>query len=136
MITKSTAEEASVRYRHDARKHEREGRIDAAWACFEAAHIVGQRSTLHHLVTHAAMLGLAWRTRDVREFIGQLGRLVAATVITWIWVPAGNSGRANVSALASSPLPEDIAELLTAATASSSKPETIRATKPRLKKQT
>jgi hypothetical protein len=98
-------------YRRQAREHERERRIDAAWACLEAAHIIGQRSTVHHIASHAAMLGLAWRTRDTRECFGQVARMFAAALITWIWVPVGNSGRANVSAVVPSPVPEDLAEL-------------------------
>lgn len=56
--------------------------------------------------------GPVWRrTRDAREFFGQFGRIVAAALITWIWVPVGNSGRANMSALASAPIPADLAQL-------------------------
>ena len=95
-------------YLSSARAHERAGRIDAAWACLEAAHIVGQRSTRLHVGSHAAMLGLAWRTRSLRELLAQAARLIAATVVTWIWVPIGNTGRANISALARQPLPRDL----------------------------
>lgn len=111
MITQRSPAELSDEYRRKALDHEREGRSDAAWACLEAAHILGQRSTIQHVASHVAMLRLAWRTRDAGEVRGQLGRTVAAALITWIWVPAGNSGRANVSALASAPIPEDLAEL-------------------------
>jgi hypothetical protein len=95
-------------YLSSARRHEQEGRIDAAWACLEAAHIVGQRSTSLHVSSHAAMLGLAWRTRCFRELFGQSVRLVAAAFVTWIWVPIGNTGRASIPALARMPLPRDL----------------------------
>jgi hypothetical protein len=91
-----------------AKTHERAGRVDAAWACLEAAHIVGQRSTRLHVGSHIAMLGLAWRTRSARELIGQTARIVAAALATWIWVPTGNTGRAHLSATARSPLPRDL----------------------------
>lgn len=104
--------DANKEYRQRAREHEREGCIDAAWACLEAAHVVGQRSTVHHVASHAAMLRLAWRMRDAPELFGQVGRMVAAALMTWVWVPTGNSGRANVSAFASFPIPRDLAELV------------------------
>jgi Protein of unknown function (DUF3703) len=95
-------------YVESARAHEREGRVDAAWAGLEAAHILGQQSTRLHVGSHAAMLGLAWRTRSGREIVAQIVRLAAATLATWLWVPVGNTGRANVSALARMPLPRDL----------------------------
>lgn len=98
-------------YCADAREHERLGRVDAAWACLEAAHIVGQRLTRLHARTHRLMLGLAWRTRDVREVLGQLTRWMASLVVTWLWVPEGNTGRANISAFTRKPVPRDLRPL-------------------------
>lgn len=95
-----------------ARVHERAGRIDAAWACLEAAHIVGQRSTILHVRSHWHMLQLALRIRGCAEMIGQIARLLAATVTTWLWVPIGNSGRSHMSVLASAPLPRDLKEIM------------------------
>ena len=95
-------------YCAQAQQHERANRIDAAWACLEAAHIVGQRVTRLHTATHALMLGLAWRRRDVREIIGQCSRFLGSMLMTWIWVPVGNTGRANVSALRSAAVPQDL----------------------------
>ena len=108
----STVLEAYRNHRRDARAHERAGRMDAAWACLEAAHIIGQRATSLHVGSHLAMLGLAWRTRDLRELRGQATRSIAAALFTWLWVPSGNSGRANVSAVAVAPIPGDLARLL------------------------
>lgn len=101
---------AWLQHRTLARRHERAGRFDAAWANLEAAHVLGQRITRLHVGSHFAMLRLAWRTRDAREIRGQLLRLVAACLVTWIWTPAGNSGRSHVSALTSAPIPRDIME--------------------------
>lgn len=42
----------TVFYRRAAQAHERDGCIDAAWACLEAAHIVGQRETKLHVGVH------------------------------------------------------------------------------------
>lgn len=101
-------------YRRSAQAHECAGRIDAAWACLEAAHILGQRNTKLHVGAHMAMWALAWRTRDGQELLGQLLRLLAAAAATWLWVPAGNSGRSNVSPFKCLPLPADLAESVVA----------------------
>lgn len=88
-------------YRRSAQAYESAGRIDAAWACLEAAHILGQRRP-------GSMS--AWRTRDRREFLGQLARLLAAALATWLWVPTGNTGRSDVSPFKRLPLSMDLAE--------------------------
>jgi len=99
-------------YLREARAHEIAGRIDAAWACLEAAHIIGQRATRLHVGSHVAMLGLAWRTGNLREMRGQAGRSVAAALFTWLWAPPGNSGRASVWVLATAPVPRDLQAIL------------------------
>lgn len=53
-----------------------------------------------------------WRTRHAREVVGQFTRAIAALLFSRIWVPAGNTGRANVSAFAPMPVPEDLARVL------------------------
>lgn len=58
------------------------------------------------------MLKVGWMRGDVREIAGQLSRVVAATLFSIIWVPDGNTGGANVSALKPMPMPEDIKRIL------------------------
>ncbi|MBB6094970.1 hypothetical protein HNQ60_003857 [Povalibacter uvarum] len=99
-------------FRQMARDHENAGRMDAAFSCLEAAHIIGQRHAVLHVAAHIAMLRLAWRQCHVQEVVGQSLRIVAAALFTWIWVPLGNTGRANVSAFRQMPLPDDLRELL------------------------
>ena len=99
-------------YLEQSRAHERAGRPDAAWACLEAAHVLGQRSTGLHVRAHVSMFGMAWRKRDPREIVGQLSWIVAAALITRIWVPRGNTGGSDVSALKSMPISDDLQELL------------------------
>lgn len=98
--------------------------LDAGYACFEGgdfseafrhferAHILGQRRTGLHVRAHVAMLKVAWRRRDSREIAGQLSRVVAAAVFSRIWVPEGNTGGANVSAVKPMPIPDDLQEIL------------------------
>lgn len=99
-------------YRQMARDHEKAGRLDAAFSCLEAAHILGQRQTTLHVGAHAAMWQLAWRHWQIKEIVGQSSRIVAAALITWMWVPSGNTGRSNASALRVMPIPDDLAELM------------------------
>lgn len=99
-------------YRQMARDHEQAGRFDAAFSCLEAAHILGQRRTTLHVSAHAAMWLLAWRQRQIKEIVGQSLRILAATIVTWVWVPSGNTGRSDVSAFKEMPLPDDLRELL------------------------
>lgn len=88
------------------------GDFEQAFAHLERDHILSQRFAFAHTATHLRMLRLGWRMRDAREVRGQIVRAVAALVFSRIWVPAGNTGRANVSAIAPMPLPEDLARVL------------------------
>ncbi|HWM31830.1 MAG TPA: DUF3703 domain-containing protein, partial [Methyloceanibacter sp.] len=47
-----------------------------------------------------------------REVLGQLTRIVAAAIFSRIWVPVGNTGRANVNALKPMPVPSDLRSIL------------------------
>ena len=101
---------AALTQSHDARDR---GDHDAAFAALERAHILAQRYLIPHVVTHLLMLRIGWSRRDAREVLGQVARLIA-TVPGFLtgWVPKGNPGGANVSALRPMPLTGDLAELL------------------------
>ena len=99
-------------YCRKAQDHETAGQIDAAWACLEAGHIVGQTVVRLHVASHWRMLGLGWRSRDRREVIGQIARIAAALIFTRIWIPSGNRGRARVSAVAREPIPSDLEQII------------------------
>ena len=102
-----SAEQAAAR---DARAT---GEATVEWAHLERAHIVSQPLVLAHVRTHLAMLGYGWRHRDRREITGQLARLVVAGPGTAMRrYPLGNSGGANVSAIAPMPIPDDLAAVL------------------------
>lgn len=85
--------------------------LDAAFHHLERAHILAQRYTWRHVSTHFAMLHVGWLRRDAREVIGQFTRSIAAALFSRIWVPAGNTGGANVSAFRPMPIPADLAAL-------------------------
>lgn len=76
------------------------------------AHILGQRQTLRHVRVHWLMLKLGLSTGDWPEVGGQVARIVAAALFSRVWVPTGNTGRANVGALKPMPVPNDLQLLL------------------------
>lgn len=80
---------------------------DARWAWLEAAHVVGQPNFGLHWQSHTAMLRFALRQRDLREAAGQLLRLALVPLGHFLQrLPAGNNGRATVSAFAPMPVHE------------------------------
>jgi Protein of unknown function (DUF3703) len=88
----------------------------AAFAHLERAHVLGQRSTRHHVRAHLAMLRWAVRQRDRREVRGQLFRLIGASTKTAVGlVPTGNTGGANVSPFRRLPVPDDLRQTIAAA---------------------
>jgi arylesterase / paraoxonase len=80
-----------------------------AFSHLERAHIIGQLGFLSHFSVHIAMVRFALSARDWREIRGQLLRL-AATIPGHLfgWLPIGNTGGANVSALKPMPIPPDL----------------------------
>lgn len=86
---------------------------DTAFNRLKRAHILGQRNFLHHWSTHWWMLKLGLRIQDKREVVGQIIRLVAVIPgFVFGWVPVGNTGAAEVSALKPMPLSEDLKSVL------------------------
>jgi hypothetical protein len=95
-----------------AEAREAEGCPDVAFHHLERAHILSQRHTLAHVRSHLRMWGWAWRQRQPREMLGQTTRIMAAALFSRIWVPEGNTGGANVSAIQPMPIPADLRDLL------------------------
>ena len=72
------------------------------------AHILSQRHTWRHVHVHLLILKAGFAARDVREVVGQTTRMIAAALFSRIWVPIGNTGLANVSAMRPMPIPDDL----------------------------
>jgi hypothetical protein len=83
-----------------------------AFRRYERSHILGQRRTGLHVRAHVAMLRVAWKKGDMKELMGQVTRIAAAALFSRIWVPEGNTGGANVSALKPMPIPDDLRRFL------------------------
>ncbi|MBA3592212.1 MAG: DUF3703 domain-containing protein [Polaromonas sp.] len=92
--------------------------IATRWAWLEAAHVLGQQNFALHWASHTAMLRFALQTRDLGEVAGQLFRLALVPLGHLMQrLPAGNSGRATVSAFAAMPLDRHLSELIRQAAA-------------------
>lgn len=91
------------------------GDVDRAWSLLEEAHVLSQPWAWPHVRVHATMLGLGWRTRDRREVLGQVLRLVVAGPgsLTGRY-PEGNTGRASVPATRPMPVAAELRALLEA----------------------
>jgi hypothetical protein len=97
------------RHHHAARV----GDTGAAWWTLERAHILSRTVLVLHLRVHWAMLTYALRTFDAVEVVGQAARLLLAPIgeVTGR-TPAGNTGRARVSAFAPMPVPADLRAII------------------------
>jgi Protein of unknown function (DUF3703) len=101
-----------------ARWAESNGEARLAFSYLERAHILGQRSTRLHVLTHWRMMGWAMRQRQCSEVFGQLWRIVGATLSTAIGlVPDGNTGGTNVSGFRKMPVPEELRAIIDTARA-------------------
>ena len=89
-----------------------EGDVKGAFHHLERAHILSQRHTSEHVHVHWLMLRLAASTGAWREVFGQSTRIAAAAVFSRLWVPMGNTGRSNVSAVKPMPIPPDLLSVL------------------------
>jgi hypothetical protein len=101
--------------RKQARRAHAAGDDDEAWRLLERTHIVSQPWVWPHVRSHIDMFGLAVRTRNRREALGQFVRIVVAGPGSATGrYPLGNTGRATVPATKAMPVPDDLAELLAA----------------------
>jgi hypothetical protein len=106
-VLKAYSEEVSL-----ARLALRCRNYDLCFVHLERAHVLAQRMTVRHTYVHWLMLVAGMRSRDYREALGQVPRLLASVLFSRLWVPRGNTGRARVSALKPMPLPEDLRHLI------------------------
>ena len=99
-----------------AEEAENAGNAAAAFRHLERAHVLGQGSTMQHVRVHWRMLTWGLRQRKMDEVAGQIARVIAAAAKTWAgFVPAGNTGGANVSAFEAMPIDDELADLIAVA---------------------
>jgi hypothetical protein len=104
-----------------ARQARAEGDTTTEWQHLERAHILSQPLATAHVRTHLAMLGYGLRHRDRHEVTGQVVRLLVAGPGSAVGrYPLGNTGGANVSAVAPMAIPADLQAALTGTRSESS----------------
>lgn len=89
---------------------EAQGKPDVAFSHLERAHVLGQTSTVEHVRVHWHMFLWGLRQRNLRECLGQLLRIVGASMGTALGlVSQGNTGGTNVNPFKPMPIPPELA---------------------------
>lgn len=89
------------------------GHFQQSWQYLERAHILGQPYPFAHSQVHWKMLLFGIRTKNPREIIGQIPRLLVGGVKSFVGViPVGNTGGANVPPLQPMIIPKELLEIL------------------------
>lgn len=86
----------------------KENKFSKAFYHFENAHILGQKHLYRHTASHFWLLFWAIRNQSIKETLGQIFRILASVLFTLIWVPTGNTGGANVSAVQPMPIRKEL----------------------------
>ena len=75
----------------------------------ERAHILGQPYPIAHTFVHWKMLLFGIKTKNTKEIIGQIPRLLVGGLKSFVGnIPIGNTGGANVPPLQPMEIPEDL----------------------------
>ncbi len=86
-----------------------EGKFQQSWRHYERAHILGQPYPFAHSLVHWKMLLFGIKTKNTKEIIGQIPRLLIGGVKSFVGnIPLGNTGGANVPPLQPMEIPEDL----------------------------
>jgi hypothetical protein len=80
----------------------------SAFYHFENAHILGQKHVWRHTLSHYWMFVYGIKTKDIKEIIGQIFRMIASLIFTLIWVPLGNTGGTNISPIKPIPIRKEL----------------------------
>lgn len=75
---------------------------------FENAHILGQKHVWRHTISHYWMFVFGIKTKNTKEIIGQIIRMIASFLFTLIWVPVGNTGGTNISPIKPIPVRKEL----------------------------
>lgn len=87
--------------------------LTGCWDHLERAHIIGQAYPYQHTLAHWHMLRFGIASKNAREIMGQLPRLLVGGIKSFVGrVPKGNTGGVNVNALRPMSIPTDLQEIL------------------------
>jgi len=85
------------------------GYFQQSWRHLERAHILGQPYPIAHTFVHWKMLLFGIKTKNTKEIIGQIQRLLVGGLKSFVGnIPIGNTGGANVPPLQPMEIPEDL----------------------------
>lgn len=85
------------------------GYFQQSWRHLERAHILGQPYPISHSFVHWKMLLFGIKTKNTKEIIGQIPRLLVWGLKFFVGnIPIGNTGGANVPPLQAMEIPEDL----------------------------
>jgi hypothetical protein len=110
-LHRALAEAIDAEFREATRKSRADDALHA-FTHLERAHVLGQKHTIVHVRAHWAMLHYARQYGGAKDVVGQIGRLVGATLFTWLWVPDGNTGGTNIGAFEKLPIPQELRDLI------------------------
>ncbi len=89
------------------------GQTQKAFYHLQRAHILGQTNPYFHTLSHLYMFYAAIIDKNIKEMIGQLFRIPTGFIGSIFGiVPIGNTGRSNVNAFKSMPIPSDLQRLI------------------------
>lgn len=89
------------------------GHLQQSWQHLERAHILGQPYPIAHSFVHLKMLHFGIKTKNIREIIGQIPRLIFGGVKSFVGkIPVGNTGGANVPPLQPMEIPDELKKLI------------------------
>ncbi len=89
------------------------GHLQQSWRHLERAHILGQPYPFAHSYVHWKMLLFGIKTKNTKEIIGQIPRLLVGGVKSFVGnIPVGNTGGANVPPLQPMEIPEDLISII------------------------
>lgn len=90
-----------------------EGKFQQSWRHLERAHILGQPYPFAHSFVHWKMLLFGIKTKNTKEIIGQIPRLLVGGVKSFVGnIPVGNTGGANVPPLQPMEIPDNLLNII------------------------
>lgn len=91
-----------------AKKTLKSNNFQVSFYHLENAHVLGQKHVYRHTLSHYWMLVCGIKTNSSKEIIGQFFRIIASILFTLIWVPKGNTGGSNISAIKPIPVRKEL----------------------------
>ena len=87
--------------------------LQQSWLHLERAHILGQPYPFAHSYVHWKMLLFGIKTKNTKEIIGQIPRLLVGGIKSFVGnIPVGNTGGANVPPLRPMKIPKELSEII------------------------